>query len=81
MVSIKIEFELTERIIRTTKDQRTVVRNMALAASGKATMAICSVVAFLLSSRAFFHLSAATKMSSAPNANTTYTPIKFRKGL
>ena len=57
-----------------------VVRNMAPPASGKAMAAIVSVSASGFSIRAFFHLSTATKISSAPRAKTTKTPIKFKKG-
>ena len=56
------------------------VRNMAPAASGKAMAAMISVSASGFSIRAFFHLSTATKISSAPRAKTTKTPIKFKKG-
>ena len=57
-----------------------VVNNMAPAASGRATAATSSVVAFGISKRAFFHLSTATNTSSAPNANKTNIPMKFKNG-
>ena len=57
-----------------------VVNSIAPAASGKAMDAIVSVDALGLSLRAFFHLSTATKTSSAPNAAATKTPIKFKNG-
>jgi hypothetical protein len=56
------------------------VRNIAPAASGKANLATSCVEPFGKWRLAFFHLSTATNTSSAPNAKTTNTPIKFRNG-
>lgn len=57
-----------------------VVSSMALAALGNATIAISSVVASGYLILAFFHLSTATKTSSAPKAATTNIPMKFNTG-
>ncbi len=57
-----------------------VVKNIADAASGNARAATSSVFPDGLSKRAFFHLSTATKISSAPNAAATNTPMKFKNG-
>ena len=57
-----------------------VVNNMAPAASGKALAAISCGGAFGRANRAFFHLSTATKTSSAPKANRTNIQIKLRNG-
>jgi len=50
------------------------------AALGRAIAATSSVVKSMFASRAFFHLSTATKMSSAPIAKMTNKPMKFKKG-
>mmetsp|Transcript_22126 Transcript_22126/g.32609 ORF Transcript_22126/g.32609 Transcript_22126/m.32609 type:complete len:96 (+) Transcript_22126:1250-1537(+) len=57
-----------------------VVRNMALAASGRAIFAILSRQPSGFSRRALFHLSTTTNTSSAPNAAETNKPIKFNIG-
>ena len=57
-----------------------VVNNIAAAASGKAMAAISCVVKDGFSILAFFHLSTATKTSSAPSAAATKIPMKFRNG-
>lgn len=56
------------------------VRNIATAASGKATAAMSSTDPSRFWILAFFHLSTTTKTSSAPSANETKTPIKFKNG-
>ena len=55
-------------------------KNDIPAASGRAIPATSSVVRSLLCSRAFFHLSTATNISSAPSAKITNKPMKLRNG-
>ena len=57
-----------------------VVSSIADAALGSASAATSSVEPAWLRIRAFFHLSTATKISSAPRAEATNNPMKFRNG-